>query len=219
MARLVHVHHVDKDAFLKGNIELDPDELDLVFDRSPNYAEVLKQVRIDLDWMDPSDVVELEGRRNVGFGMHIRWKTMCISSEQRWVAYKETVAESHDKALELFATRKVDASLHLDLNRRASPIEARSSPPMTQDEPILTQESPPMTQEEPIVHRREEANDDDNDGALFNNNVGDLDTYCAQENMNNDVDRHHIPYSRGYAYDSDDDGPDEEVDEDGLTAK
>jgi len=37
--------------------------------------------------------------------------------------------------------------------------------------------------------------------------------------MNNDVDRHHIPYCRGYATDSEDDGPIEEVDEDGFTAK
>ena len=100
MERIVHLHHVDKDAFLKGNIEPDPDEHDLVFDRSPNYAEVLKQVRIVLHWNEPCDVVELEGRHNVGFGMHIRWKTMCINSEQRWIAYKETVLESQDKALD-----------------------------------------------------------------------------------------------------------------------
>lgn len=33
MARIVHVHHVDKDAFLKGNIEPDPEEvrIDLKF--------------------------------------------------------------------------------------------------------------------------------------------------------------------------------------------
>jgi hypothetical protein len=46
MARIVHVHHVDKEAYLKGNIEPDPDELDLVFERTPMYAEVLEQVRI-----------------------------------------------------------------------------------------------------------------------------------------------------------------------------
>ena len=40
-----------------------------------------------------------------------------------------------------------------------------------------------------------------------------------QENMNNDADLHHIPYVRGYASDSDDDGPGEEVDEDGFTTK
>ena len=68
----MHVHHVDKDAFFKGNIEPDPDEIDLVFNRSTNYAKVLEKVRIDLNWMEPSDIVELEGRHNVGFGMHIR---------------------------------------------------------------------------------------------------------------------------------------------------
>ena len=74
----VYVHHVDKEAFLKGNVEPDPDELDMVFESSPSYAELLKQVRKDLNWMDPSDVVEFEGRHNVGFGMHIRWKTMRV---------------------------------------------------------------------------------------------------------------------------------------------
>jgi hypothetical protein len=72
MARIVHVHHVDKDAFLKGNVEPDLDELDLVFERSPTYVEVLEQVRIELDWMNPSDNVELEGRHNAGFEMHVR---------------------------------------------------------------------------------------------------------------------------------------------------
>ena len=71
------------------HIEPDPDELDMVFDSSPNYAELLQQVRKDLNWMDPSDIVELEGRHNVGFGMHIRWKTMRVHSEQHWVAYKK----------------------------------------------------------------------------------------------------------------------------------
>ena len=79
------VHHGDKDAFLKGNIEPDPDELDMVFDSSPSYAELLQQVREDLNWTDPSDIIELEGRHNVGFGMHIRWKTMRVNSEQRWL--------------------------------------------------------------------------------------------------------------------------------------
>jgi len=125
----VYVHHVDKEAFLKGNVEPDPDELDMVFESSPSYADVLEQVRNDLNWMDPSDVVEFEGRHNVGFGMHIRWKTMRVNSEQRWVAYKETVAESLDKALELFASKKVESSLHLDLNRNPSPLVASTPLP------------------------------------------------------------------------------------------
>jgi hypothetical protein len=83
MLRIFHVHHVEKDAFSKGNIEPDPDELDLAFERCPNYAEVLEQVRIDLHWNEPSGVVDLEGRHNAGFGMHVRWRTMLINSEQR----------------------------------------------------------------------------------------------------------------------------------------
>ena len=59
-----------------------------------------------------------------------------------------------------------------------------------------------------------EHDDADNDFELNNNNVGNLDTYLTQEDMDPD-----IPYSRCYASDSDDDGPDEEIDEDGLTAK
>ena len=145
MARIVHVHHMDKDAFVKGNIEPDPDELDLVLD-SPNYAEILVQVRNELHWNEPSDFVELEGRYNVGFGMHSRWKTMRINSEQRWIAYKETVAESQDKALELFATKKVDDNLQLDLNQRNSPIDARSPAPMSQE--IITR--PDITQDESL---------------------------------------------------------------------
>jgi hypothetical protein len=126
MARIVHVHHVDKLEYLKGNIEPDPGELDLVFERTPTYAEVLEQVRIELNWMNPSDVVELKGRHNARFGMHFRWKIMRINSKQRWGAYKEVVAESLDKALELFATKKVDGTLHLELNRSASRVDARN---------------------------------------------------------------------------------------------
>ena len=76
----VFVHHGDKDTFLKGNIEPDLDKLDMVFDSSPSYAELLQQVWKDLNWMDPSDIIELEGRHNVGFGMHICWKTMHVNS-------------------------------------------------------------------------------------------------------------------------------------------
>ena len=56
--------------------------------------------------------------------------------------------------------------------------------------------------------------DEENDVDLHDNNVGDLEAYNVQENMDQS-----IPYSRCYAFDSDDDGPDEEVDEDGFTSK
>jgi hypothetical protein len=57
---------------LKGNIEPDPEEVDLVFDLSPSFAEVVAQVRVELNWNEPNDGVELERRHNVGFGMHTR---------------------------------------------------------------------------------------------------------------------------------------------------
>ena len=53
----VYVPHVDREAFLKGNVETDPNELDMVFESSPSYAELL-EVRNDLNWMDPSNIVE-----------------------------------------------------------------------------------------------------------------------------------------------------------------
>ncbi|KAK1680243.1 hypothetical protein QYE76_041091 [Lolium multiflorum] len=215
MERIVHVHHVDKDAYLKGNIEPDPEEVDLVFDLSPSFAEVVAQVRVELNWNEPNDGVELEGRHNVGFGMHTRWKTMRINSEQRWSVYKEMVAGSQDKALELFATKTVDARIELDLNRPSSPVRERSPPPMSQEEatqsPIVQS---PIAQQPPLDNEYDEHDDGDDGFEMNGNNIGDLDKYWTQEEMD-----HSIPYSRCYASDSDDDGPEEEVDEDGLTAK
>jgi hypothetical protein len=52
---------------------------------------------------------------------------MHINSEQHWGAYNEVVAKSFDKALELFATKTVDGTLHLDLNRSASWFEESST--------------------------------------------------------------------------------------------
>ncbi|KAE8800879.1 hypothetical protein D1007_23589 [Hordeum vulgare] len=216
----VYVHHVDKDAFLNGNIDPDPDELDMVFDLCPSYGELLEQVRNDLNWMDPSDVVEFDGRHNVGFGMHIRWKTMHVNSEQRWLAYKDTVSESLDKALELFAIKTNVPNL-LDLNRVASPIVEAIPAPINEEaniEPLSCVDEANEEvniEHEPLVEANDEDGDDENDGnVLHDNNLGDLDKYNLQETMD-----HSIPYSRGYASESDDEGPDEEVDEEGFTAK
>ncbi|KAE8808019.1 hypothetical protein D1007_15572 [Hordeum vulgare] len=213
----VYVHHVDKDAFLKGNIDPDPDELDMVFDLCPSYAELLEQVRKDLNWMDPSDVVEFAGRHNVGFGMHIRWKTMRVNSEQRWLAYKDTVAESLDKALELFAMKTNVPNL-LDLNRVSSSIVEAIPATINEEasiEPlscVYEANEEVNIEHEPLVEANYEHYDDGN--VLHDNNLGDLDKYNLQETMD-----HSIPYSRGYASESDDEGPDEEVDEEGFTAK
>ncbi|KAE8797907.1 hypothetical protein D1007_26921 [Hordeum vulgare] len=146
----------------------------MLFESSPSYGDVLEQVRKNLNWMDPSDVVEFEGRHNVGFGMHTRWKTMRVNSDQRSVAYKETVAESLDKALELFASKKVESSLHLDLNRNPSPLVDSTPPPMNQDqmsEPHLTQQVWPTlspisnNQNEAFQEENDEYEEDDNDVA------------------------------------------------------
>jgi hypothetical protein len=81
MARIVIAHHADKEDILKGNVEVDPKEVMMVFDRIPNYAEVLEKLRIELKWSEPSDVVELDGMHNVLFGIHICWKTMPLNLE------------------------------------------------------------------------------------------------------------------------------------------
>nr|XP_051214020.1 uncharacterized protein LOC127331849 [Lolium perenne] len=119
------------------------------------------------------------------------------------------VAESQDKALELFATKTVDAHFQLDLNRCSSPVDARSPPPMNQEEATES----PIIQEAPLEKEYDDHDDGDNDVKMNYNNVGDLDAYLTQEDMD-----HSIPYSRYYASYSDDDGPDEQVDEDGLMA-
>ncbi|KAK1627402.1 hypothetical protein QYE76_001717 [Lolium multiflorum] len=72
----------------------------------------------------------------------------------------------------------------------------------------------PIAQDTQLEKEYDEHDDGDNGFEMNYNNVGDLDAYLTQEDMD-----HSIPYSRCYASDSDDDGPDEEVDEDGLTAK
>jgi hypothetical protein len=81
MARIVIAHHADKEDILKGNVEVDPKEVMMMFDRSPNYAEVLEKLRIELKWCEPSDVVELDGMHNVLFGIHICWKIMPLNLE------------------------------------------------------------------------------------------------------------------------------------------
>ncbi|KAE8805917.1 hypothetical protein D1007_17916 [Hordeum vulgare] len=152
-------------------------------------------------------------------GRHIRWKTMRVNSEQRWLAYKDTVAESLDKALELFAIKTNVPNL-LDLNRVASSIVEAIPAPINEEaniEPLSCVDEANeevSIEHEPLVEANDEHDDDENDGnVLHDNNLGDLDKYNLQETMD-----HSIPYSRGYASESDDDGPDE-VDEEGFTAK
>jgi hypothetical protein len=138
---------------------------------------------------------------------------MHINSEQRWDAYKEVVAESLNKALELFAAKKIGATLHLDLNRSASQFDARSPPPNHQEEMTDANSEQISKEDKALEEENDECRDDENDIEIHDHSVGDLDMYYTQKNMDHD-----IPYSRCYASYSDDDGPDEEVDEEGFTA-
>jgi hypothetical protein len=79
MTRIVSVHFVDKDASMKGNIKLDFEEIVIVFEISPNYIEVVEKVRIELEYIDPNDDINLERRHNALFGMHNRSKTMNLN--------------------------------------------------------------------------------------------------------------------------------------------
>jgi hypothetical protein len=55
------------------------------------------------------------------------------------------------------------------------------------------------------------------DGELYDNDVGGLDAYCVQEDMNNNIMKHNRIYNRCYA--SDEDGPREDVHEEDFTTK
>ena len=133
---------MDKANFLKGNADcVDIEEVVMVFVTTPTYVEVVKRVRMDLKWMDPSDDIELVGRYNSGRGHHNRLKIMPVNSELNWSAYKEMVAESEDRSLELFATRKIGPRLNIDLNWHAFPI----SPVRNEYDPTMRQ-PPPFSQ-------------------------------------------------------------------------
>ena len=113
----MNIHYVDKEAFLNVDI-VDKYEEVLIFLESPSYEEIVEETRIRLKWVDPSDQVELVGRYDVGSAHKCRMKTMPIKSNLHWVAYKEVVASSVVKSLELFASKVVKAPLfHVDLNQ------------------------------------------------------------------------------------------------------
>ncbi|KAE8781882.1 hypothetical protein D1007_44822 [Hordeum vulgare] len=116
MDKIVHIHYVDKEAFMNVAI-VDKYEEVLTFLDSPTYEEVVAETRIRLKWVDPSDQVELLGRYDVGSAHKCRMKTMPIKSNLHWVAYKKAVASTIDKSLEVFASTVVNAPLHVDLNQ------------------------------------------------------------------------------------------------------
>ncbi|KAE8796275.1 hypothetical protein D1007_28792 [Hordeum vulgare] len=115
--------------------------------------------------------------------MHIRWKTMRVNSEQRWLAYKDTVAESLDKALELFAMKTNVPNL-LDLNRVSSLIVEAIPATINEEasiEPlscVYEANEEVNIEHEPLVQANYEHYDDGN--VLHDNNLGDLDNIICK---------------------------------------
>lgn len=242
----MNVHYVDKAAFMNVDI-VDKNEKVFAFLESPNYDEVVEETRIRLKWMDSSDQVELVGRYDVGTGHKCRMKTMPIKSNLQWSAYKEVVASSEVKSLELFATKVVKAPLFdVDLNQTLvddmSPIS--SVPPIVEQrvevQAANAMSQPPVSQStefevKDIQHGNEQVdyvnvypqhefeggapmNDDGHDSEeedeRHHNILGDIEALVRHKDMDPD-----IIYQRACVDDSDDEGPGNELDEDGFTEK
>ena len=80
-----------------------------------------------------------------------------------------------------------------------------------------------MAEEEERVRKLERARlalevgcsaDDQQEDEIHGNDIGDLEAFVRQQDMDRE-----IPYGRAYAYDSDDEGPEEELDVDGFTER
>jgi len=220
MSRIVNVHYVDKTSFMKPEIVDDEEEV-LTFGASPSYEEVVQQIRMVLNWMDPSDQVELIGRYDVGSGQKSLMKKMPIKSDLQWGAYKEIVASSEVKSLEIFATKVKGSLFHVDLNRTSiNDISPIRSVPIVEErvelETINALSQPPISQINEEEHDNEKDDDHnlEEDDERHNNDLGDIAAQVSHEDMNRE-----IFYQRYYAHDSDDDGPENELDEDGFTVK
>ena len=204
----------------------DEGEEHMVFEYSPTYEDVVVKVRSVLHWMDPSDEVKLIGRYDVGVGVKSRLKSMPITSELHWKVYKGKVEQSQDNSLELFAT-KVDAPvLQIDLNWHASsPIHdgraevyapnSYSQPPSSQSNEAEMNDRA-IVIEDPKILAMDHVDDDDayaEEEEIHYNPIGNLDVIVHQ-----DMDRS-LPYNRMCGYGSDDEGPEEDLDEDGFTVQ
>ncbi|KAE8804500.1 hypothetical protein D1007_19539 [Hordeum vulgare] len=116
MKNIVNINYVDKEAFMNVDI-IDKYEEVLIYLESPSYDEVVEETRTRLKWVDASDQVELVGIYNVGSAHKCRMKTMPIRSNLHWAAYKEVVASSTIKSLELFASKMEGPLFQVDLNQ------------------------------------------------------------------------------------------------------
>ncbi|KAE8766242.1 hypothetical protein D1007_62726 [Hordeum vulgare] len=216
MGRLVNDHYMDKEAFLTNNV--DADEEAIVFDTSPSYDELVAKVRHVLEWMNPNDSVKLIGRYDVGVGAKFRLKSMPITSNFHWDVYKEKVSQSEDKSLELFATKVEAPRFAIDLNRPvSSPMTERTSVPFVEDSIVIDASNaysqPPTSQE--------------NEVDLYGPNAcsqpptsqaNEVDVIATEKiiqedgDVGDDVDMDEV--EEGF---HDNEGPQEELDEDGFT--
>jgi hypothetical protein len=209
----------------------------MVFVSSLTYVEVVARVREVFKWMDSRDMVELEGRYDVGLGHKTQMKKMPIKCEVDWEAYQEMVAASQDKSLKLFATKVKVGRLHIDLNQCPSPHDAMTpTRNVTRDDPVEMNDmsQPPFSQQMDVemdVSEQEDYvnvdysygfgmddEDMDDDASEWENEyhdtyIGDVEAHVEQDGMDRD-----IFYQSSCAIDSDDKGA-EELDEDGFTER
>ncbi|KAE8811880.1 hypothetical protein D1007_11092 [Hordeum vulgare] len=215
MGKIVNIHYVDKEAFMNVAI-VDKYEEVLTFLDSPTYEEVVAETRIRLKWVDPSDQVELLGRYDVGSAHKCRMKTMPIKSNLHWVAYKEAVASSIDKSLEVFASKVVNAPLHVDLNQHL--VDYLS--PYNGVAPIVDHNVEVQVNEYPQYEFggsapiKDDGHESDEEYERQHNIVGDVEAQVRHDDMDPD-----IVYQRACVDESDDEGPVNELDEDGFTEK
>ncbi|KAE8819335.1 hypothetical protein D1007_02836 [Hordeum vulgare] len=215
MDKIVNIHYVDKEAFMNVAI-VDKYEEVLTFLDSPTYEEVVAETRIRLKWVDPSDQVELLGRYDVGSAHKCRMKTMPIKSNLHWVAYKEVVASSIDKSLEVFASTVVNAPLHVDLNQ---PIVDDLSPynvvaPIVEHKVEVQVNEYPQYEFGGSAPIKDDGHESDEEYERQHNIVGDVEAQVRHDDMDPD-----IVYQRACVDESDDEGPENELDEDGFAEK
>ncbi|KAE8804940.1 hypothetical protein D1007_18957 [Hordeum vulgare] len=215
MDKIVNIHYVDKEAFMNVDI-VDKYEEVLTFLDSPTYEEVVAETRIRLKWVDPSDQVELLGRYDVGSAHKCRMKTMSIKSNLHWVAYKEAVASSIDKSLEVFASTVVNAPLHVDLNQPL--VDDLSSyngvAPIVEHKVEVQVNEYPQYKFGGNAPIKDDGHDSDEEYEGQHNIVGDIEAQVRHDDMDPD-----IVYQRACVDESDDEGPVNELDEDGFTEK
>ncbi|KAE8791746.1 hypothetical protein D1007_33805 [Hordeum vulgare] len=189
MDKIVNIHYVDKEAFMNVDI-IDNYEEELIFLESTTYEEVVEEMRIRLKWVDPSDQVELLGRYDVGSAHKCRMKTMRINSNLHWVTYKEVVASSIVKSLEMFASKVVRAPLlHVDLNQPLvhdlSPIS--SVPPIVDHKVEVEVNEYPQYEFEGSASIKDDFHDSDEEYERHHNIFGDVEAQVRHDDMDPDI--------------------------------